>query len=162
MIAIDPGAGGGIAYIDADGTVQALPMPEGMTTQMDFLRSLLRDIGKVNVYVENVGGYMPGNSGPAACKFARHVGHIEAACYGFGFPLVYVAPNTWMKSIGTFSKDKKERKAQIKESMARLYPHLSVTLKTADALGILTWAKAKHNNFPSHGAAGTKANNANQ
>jgi len=139
MIAIDPGAGGGIAYIDSDGTVQALPMPDGMSEQVDYLRSLAA-IGHKQAIVENVGGYMPGNSGPAACKFARHVGHIEAACYCLGISVEKVAPQTWMKAIGTFSHDKKIRKGQIKELMARRYPHLSVTLKTADALGILTAA----------------------
>jgi hypothetical protein len=138
MIAIDPGATGGIAYINADGTVQALPMPEGMTEQIDLIRSL--SIHNKQGVIENVGGYRPGNSGPAAAKFARHVGHLEAACYCLGISIDKVAPQTWMKAIGTFSKDKKERKAAIKELMARRYPHLSVTLKTADALGILTAA----------------------
>jgi len=136
MIAIDPGVSGGIAYIDKDGIVQALPMPDGMSEQVDLFRSL--SMFHKSAIIENVGGYMPGNSGPAACKFARHVGHIEAACYCLGISVDKVAPNSWMKAIGTFSKDKKERKNQIKELMARRYPHLSVTLKTADALGILT------------------------
>jgi hypothetical protein len=141
MIAIDPGASGGIAYID-DGEVQAVPMPEGMSEQIDLIRGLAR-VGHHYCTIENVGGYMPGNSGPAACKFARHVGHLEAACYCLGISVTKVAPQTWMKAVGTFSKEKKERKAQIKEAMARLYPHLKVTLKTADALGILTFAMRK-------------------
>jgi len=141
MITIDPGASGGIAFIDKEGIVQALPMPEGMSEQIDSLRHILTLAKSQTCVIENVGGYMPGNSGPAACKFARHVGHLEAACYCLGISVVKVAPATWMKAIGTFSKDKKERKSQIKESMARMYPHLTVTLKTADALGILTWAK---------------------
>ena len=138
MIAIDPGAGGGIAYID-DFIVQAVPMPAGMTAQVDFIRSLAA-VGNLKVTIENVGFHMPGNSAVATAKFARHCGHLEAACYAYGIAVEYVAPQKWMREtlIG-LSKDKKERKAQIKEAMARLYPHLSVTLKTADALGILTW-----------------------
>ena len=50
-----------------------------------------------------------------------------------------------MKALGPFPKDKKERKNAIKEKMARLYPHLSVTLKTADALGILTFVMEGYN-----------------
>jgi hypothetical protein len=137
MIAIDPGVGGGIAVLD-DGIVHATPMPEGMSEQVDYLRSLAA-IGHKEAILENVGFFRPGNSGPAACTFSRHVGHLEAACYCLGISVVKVAPQTWMKTIGTFPRDKKERKAQIKEMMARMYPHLTVTLKTADALGILTF-----------------------
>jgi hypothetical protein len=137
MISIDPGASGGIAWTD-DGTVFTCAMPEGMTAQVDALRSLAA-LGQTQAILENVGFFRPGNSGPAACTFSRHVGHLEAACYCLGISVVKVAPQTWMKTIGTFPKDKKERKAAIKEVMARLYPHLKVTLKTADALGLLTF-----------------------
>jgi hypothetical protein len=138
MIAIDPGAAGGLAY-DDDGILQAVAMPEGMTAQIDLIRSLAAQ-GHKDCIMENVGFHMPGNSAPATAKFARHCGHLEASCYCLGISVVKVASRTWMKGIGTFSKDKKERKAQIKEAMARRYPHLSVTLETADALGIYTWA----------------------
>jgi hypothetical protein len=139
MIAIDPGASGGLAYVD-DGIVQAVAMPEGMTEQIDLIRRLASE-GHHECIMENVGFHMPGNSATATAKFARHCGHLEAACYAYGISVQYVAPQKWQREIGTFSKDKRERKAQIKEAMARLYPHLAVTLKTADALGIFTWAK---------------------
>ena len=139
MIAIDPGAAGGIAYTDEDGNVQAIPMPEGMTEQIEAIQ-MLRANGHLKCIMENVGFHMPGNSATATAKFARHCGHLEAACYAFGISVEYVAPQKWQREafIG-LSKDKKERKAQIKEAMARRYPHLTVTLKTADALGIYTY-----------------------
>jgi hypothetical protein len=43
-----------------------------------------------------------------------------------------------MKKLGTLPKDKPERKRAIRELMARRFPGLEVTLKTADALGLLT------------------------
>ena len=137
-LAIDPGANGGIAWIDDEGIVLARKMPDGMTAIADALRELSAN-GYRQAVLENVGGYMPGNSGPASVKFARHVGHLEAICYCLGISVVKVAPNTWMKGIGTYPKDKAERKRAIKEDMARRYPHLTVTLTTADALGMLTW-----------------------
>lgn len=140
IIAIDPGASGGIAWVDVDGIVRADPMPEGMSEQIDAIRGLAVMLMPASAVMERVGGYMPGNSGPAACKFARHCGHIEAALYTVGVPSTQVAPQTWQKSLGAMPKDKPERKRAIRELMARRYPHLKVTLKTADALGILTWA----------------------
>ena len=84
MIAIDPGASGGIAWMrDEPASVEAVAMPVGMTAQADLLRSL-SSIGFRKAIIERVGGYKPGNSGPAACVFARHCGHVEALCYGYG------------------------------------------------------------------------------
>ena len=142
MICIDPGKDGGFAWTDRDGIAATAPMPEGMSAQIDFIRERAIHRPGATAYIERVGGYMPGNSGPAACKFARHCGHIEAACYAFGIPVVQVAPQTWQKALGALPKEKPDRKRAIKEAMARRFPLLAVTLKTADALGLLCWALA--------------------
>jgi len=141
-------------------------MPDSMTELADFIRQ--PQFAGYSAIVELVGGYMPGNSGPAAVTFARHCGHIDAVLYCAGIPtLKPVSPQTWMKSMGTLpkaerapkgataevkaqyrklaAKAKQERKNTIKERMQRLYPHLKVTLATADALGILTWAINQQN-----------------
>lgn len=142
MIAIDPGALGGIAWVDIDGIVQAVKMPTGMTEQADFILSIkMTNYGKA--VIEKVGGYQPGNSGPASAKFARHCGNLEAILYCYGIPTEQVAPQVWQKALGSMPKDKNKRKNAIKEMMGRLYPHLKVTLSTADALGMLTWYKGR-------------------
>jgi hypothetical protein len=140
LLAIDPGASGGLAWRDGEGSVDACPMPEGMTTQVDLLRSLAAQLPGVEAVLEKVGYWMPGDHPNSAAKFARHCGHLEAALYAFGIPFREVAPGVWMKSLGTLPKEKAGRKRAIRELMARRYPHLAVTLKTADALGMLTAA----------------------
>lgn len=143
IIAIDPGQSGGFATIDADGTERACHMPDGMTAIVDALlaqRTMLG--GSVRAVIENVGFSMPGNGKVGTATFARHVGHLEAALYCLGIPTEKVSPQKWQKSLGAFSKDYDQRKKQIKELMARRYPHIVVTLATADALGMLTWAMA--------------------
>lgn len=140
-IAIDPGASGGIAWIDSDGVVHAEPMPDGMTAQCDRLRELRCELGpQCRAVVEKVGYHMPGNSGVATATFARHCGTLEAALYMLAIPTELVYPGVWQRSLGTWPKDKMDRKRAIREAMARRYPHLRVTLKTADALGMLIWA----------------------
>ena len=136
---IDPGASGGIAYTDLDGITQAVPMPDGMTAQIDLLRGLAASLPGLTALVEKVGTYLPGNSGPAAATFARHCGHLEAALYCLGIPTEQVAPGVWQRGFGAWPKEKMDRKRAIRDAMARRYPHLRVTLKTADALGMLTW-----------------------
>lgn len=138
IIGIDPGLSGGIAWED-DGTVKAIPMPDGMSAQADFLIGLkVSSDKKLKCYMEKTGTYMPGNSGPAAATFARHCGCLEGILYTLGIPTEQVAPGVWQKKLGTLPKEKPERKRAIKEEMARRYPYLTVTLKTADALAILT------------------------
>lgn len=140
IIAIDPGASGGIAWQDEDKRIYADPMPTGLSEIWDYLKGITTMVD-AKAIVERVGGYMPGNSGPAAVAFARHCGHLDAILYALSIPLAdNPTPKTWMSAIGVPAKmEKKERKARIKEAMARKYPHLKVTLKTSDALGILTY-----------------------
>jgi hypothetical protein len=142
LLAIDPGTSGGFAFRDDEGIVTAEPMPDGMTAQADRLREIAFANRGIHAVVERVGCYMPGNSGPSAATFARHCGHLEAAMYCCGIPVAYnPTPQRWMKYLGTWPKDKMERKRAIKEWAQRRYPHLTVTLKTADALALLAWAE---------------------
>jgi hypothetical protein len=142
-LAIDPGASGGLAWVDEDGVVGAEKMPDGMTAIVDRLRELACELPGCSAVIEKVGHWMPGDHPNAATKFARHCGHIEAALYALGVPFDDVAPGVWMRGLGQWPKDKSSRKRAIREEMARRYPHLRVTLKTADALGILTWEGKK-------------------
>ena len=141
ILAIDPGASGGIAVQPENGRAECYSMPQGMTEQIDAIRELLIVHPGLVAVVERVGFHRPGNSAVSTAKFARHVGHIEAALYAMGIPFVEVTPHKWMASIGAVPADKAERKKAIKEEMARRFPHLKVTLAVADALGMLVWAQ---------------------
>ncbi|MBU4460768.1 MAG: hypothetical protein KJ579_09390 [Verrucomicrobia bacterium] len=143
ILAIDPGASGGYAWRDAEGIVHAAALPEGMTAQVDALRALAAGTPGLTAVVERVGWWMPGDHPNSACKFARHCGHLEAALYALGVPSRTVPPQVWMKTLGTLPKAKPDRKRAIRELVARRHPHLTVTLATADALGILEWATAR-------------------
>jgi hypothetical protein len=143
VIAVDPGMSGGLAWVDGDGAVQAECMPNGMTGMVDRLRELAAALTGVVAVVEKVGNWMPGDHPNAAAKFARHCGQIEAALYALGIPFEEVVPGVWMKSLGALPKVKADRKRAIRELMARRFPHLRVTLDTADALGLLCWFLAR-------------------
>ena len=141
ILTIDPGpSSGGIAYMASDGRVHAIPMPAIMTEQIDAIREIVAEVPTITAVIEKTGFHRPGNSAVATAKFARHCGHLEAALYSVGIPFEEVAPGTWMKSLGALPADKTARKNAIKETVARRFPHLAVTLKTADALGMLVWA----------------------
>lgn len=138
-IGIDPGQRGGIAFSIGDELVDAVRMPATMTNIHAQLSEIATRGTVQGVLIENTGTYRPGNSGIGAVKFARHCGHVEAIVYALGLPCEQIPANKWMRQfLGTVPKEKKERKARIKEKAQRLYPHLDVTFLTSDALGLLT------------------------
>ena len=144
ILCIDPGeASGGLALLNREGNVEAFPMRDGMTEQIDAIRHIAATNPGLKAVIENVGFHRPGNSAVATAKFARHVGHIEAALYTLGIPTTTVTPSKWMAALGSLPAEKRDRKNAIKEKVARQFPHLKVTLGTADALGILVWARTK-------------------
>ena len=140
ILCIDPGASGGLAIFDTYNDVAAWSMPEGMTAQIDAIRAASAENPNLTAVIEKVGFHRPGNSAVATAKFARHCGHLEAALYTWGIPYTEVSPAVWMRALGTLPKDKADRKRAIKEIVARRFPHLTITLKTSDALGIYLWA----------------------
>jgi hypothetical protein len=145
ILCIDPGASGGLALLNREGNVEAFPMRDGMTEQIDAIRHIAVTNPGLTAIIEKVGFHRPGNSAVSTAKFARHCGHLEAALYSVGVPFEDVAPGTWMKALGALPADKTARKNAIKEQVARRFPHLDVTLKTADALGMLVWAMQRSN-----------------
>ena len=154
IIAIDPGVAGGFAWVDSGGITHAESMPVGMTAQADRLRSLAAKNNQLKAVLEKVGTYVPGNGGPATATFARHVGNLEGILFTLSISTEQVAPSVWQRALGTLPKDKPVRKRAIRELMARRFPHLVVSLKTADALGLLTWAMERQSPKPSGGGIG--------
>lgn len=166
IIAIDPGISGGIAY-KFNRKVLCDKMPETPRDIYDMLITLktkfISTIDKDMVcYLEKVGTYMPGNSGPSAAKFARHCGNLEMALIALQIKYYEVPPAKWQKYlIGApnypkipkdvpakerkriLAKRKTERKNKIKQTVQARYPRLKITLATSDALGILDFGISK-------------------
>ena len=143
IIAIDPGEKGGIAVIDEDG-VKANNMPETYPDIFNFLSELNHPYYDVTAILEDVGHGLPGQSSSATAKFARHCGHLEMALYALGVKTVKVTPQKWQKYYSnTLGKStglsKNEWKNKLKGLAQQMFPHLKVTLNTADALLIANY-----------------------
>lgn len=163
LIAIDPGAVGGIAYGNKI-FVKAIKMPSTPRDICDFLKTLAAGNDDVFCYIENVGQYRSGNSGPAAVTFANHCGHLYGFLIALDISHDKVQPAKWEHFfIGKpnhpkipkeiqgkerrqiLGKRKTKRKNKIKMKAQALYPNLKITLATSDALGIFTWGLEKRN-----------------
>ena len=153
IIAIDPGASGGIAVREYNGSTKAINMPE---TYQDIYNTLY-GICKQNIgddldfdfvcYLEDVGKGIPGQSSKATASFARHCGHLEMALYALQIPIEKILPSRWQKTLGigkgSDCADKREWKNKLKCKAQELYPQIKVTLKNADALLMLHYAIEK-------------------
>lgn len=147
-VAIDPGLSGGIAWTWSNEPeplgVYARKMPDTPKDILDLLNTLEERSCGCECIMENVGGSRPGNAAKGSRTFAVHQGHLEMALLAAGIPVKKVTPAKWMnylvpdrtKGEANYTK----RKNQIKAAVQARFPHLKVTLATADALGILLYA----------------------
>ena len=121
-------------------------MPE---TQGDLL-ALVREIkiasaveaGELVCVLEEVSGFAgKAQPGSAMFRFGEHFGFVKGVIQTLEIRLVLVRPQVWQKGfgLGTASScaSKTEWKNKLKAEAQRRFPHLNVTLKTADALLIL-------------------------
>jgi len=143
-IAIDPGVGGGIAYIDTDGSTHALPMPGTLHDISKELHLLSRcTFGPVTVFLEELPKFAGKMSGSSMATMFRNYGRIEGLLAAYGTRIEYLPPKKWQSVLGL--GDKKIHgprwKAHLKGRAQALHPRLTVTLKTADALLILEAGK---------------------
>jgi hypothetical protein len=140
-IAIDPGASGGIAVRDHDGTVTTYKMPKEHSEIVHILRGHTGP--NTTVIIEEVPKFC-GRALPASSIFvmAQNHGVLIGAVLALGFTLRRVPPKEWQKSLGTSKKAHGDAwKRFLKARAQELFPEQDVTLATADALLMLDWAR---------------------
>jgi crossover junction endodeoxyribonuclease RuvC len=138
IISIDPGKNGGLAYVDQQWIVCTAAMPATDGDILDLLRSL-RVTGIECAVVEEVVGFIPMAGAGAMFSFGKGFGFLLGCLMALGYRVELVRPAKWQKalSLGAKKDHGKEWKSHLKGTAQRLFPHLEVTLKTADALLIL-------------------------
>lgn len=142
ILAIDPGKSGGFAYADSEGNIHCCPMPQTEGDVLDTLRTLSAS-GIRTAIVEHVVGFIPGSGAGAMFTFGEGFGFLKGCLMSLGYRVELVRPAKWQGalSLGTKAAHGKQWKNHLKETAQRLFPGCEVTLKTADALLILEWAR---------------------
>lgn len=144
VLAVDPGATGGIACWRDDEPIQAFAMPETEGDQIELIRKLVAE-GEAIAFVEKVGGFIgKGQPGSAMFKFGRNYGFILGVLQTLGVRVELVRPHAWQKPLGLGTASgcgtRSEWKNKLKACAQRLYPKLRPTLLTSDAILILDHA----------------------
>ncbi len=147
VIAIDPGKAGGLAVFGA-GKPFAYAMPDTAGDLLDLLRELHQsatiEAREPVCVLELVGGFVGKKQpGSAMFKFGEGYGFIKGVIQTLGIPLELVRPQDWQKvfHLGTSAScgGGKVWKNKLKAEAQRRFPHLKVTLATADALLLGTY-----------------------
>lgn len=155
IIAIDPGASGGIAWMHHGCRANSFKMPETPHDLVELLDSIAKQYpDPVECLLEDVHS-MPNDSKANAFAFGRNFGVIIGVLAGLKIPYRLETPQSWQAKIQgkpgnkPLTKDKekdkqikaenkKARKDFMKAMAQARYPHLKVTLATADALAMLS------------------------
>ena len=135
-IGIDPGANGGIAWIDYNGKACVEKIPDTLQDLWELICDITSypkssiDGRSYKAYIEQVAS-SPQMGVVSAFSFGRGYGNLEMALTAAGIPFERVRPQVWQKALGCMTKGNKN----VSKSKAQeLFPDRKVTHATADAL----------------------------
>jgi len=151
FIGIDPGKSGGLAAIEClkhKSRIEVVPMPATERDIDDWFKGQAFVAGNFYVpmfaIIEKVHS-MPKQGVKSMFTFGMNYGGLRMALIANGIPFRESTPQEWMKAMGMPKKDTKKSnsvwKNQLKAKAQQLYPALTLTLKTADAALIATYAR---------------------
>jgi hypothetical protein len=146
-IAIDPGVNGGIAW-DSAALASCMGMPGSDTEIAEEIGILYSMRPGIKCIIEDVPKYV-GEKLPGSKIFplAFNCGLVRGIAVSLRMPVILVRPQDWQKHFRLGTKGDTtgttEWKNKLKAEAQRRYPHLKVTLKTADALLLLAYAQEK-------------------
>lgn len=153
-IGVDPGAGGGLACVPYYGEPTASPTPKSMVLLWEWFRWFEPGM-RPRAVIEKVGGYISTSGGEeterqpqnAMFNFGLSYGCLLMALTVARIPYEEVQPHVWQKALGIPKRERGEKKtawkARLKAHAQSLFPQLTVTLATADALLLAQYCRLK-------------------
>lgn len=159
ILAIDPGAGGGIALL-TNGTVHAVPMPKDVDEMNQYFTYIFNTYENIIVIIEKVSLWGKADDAPGKKfgiqKMLKNYEQLLTVIKMIGFRFIEVPPVTWQTTLGLkmkkdkgmeYSEFKSFRKRVYKEYATKCFPTIKrVTLKTSDALCLLRFGIVKIDN----------------
>ena len=145
-VGIDPGKSGAICVIEDD-FIKAIPCPDNIQDMaLVFAMSVsVNETKKVVAYIEKVWA-RPTDAKGSIWKFAENYGVWKGIAGAYEIELIEVSPQKWIKYFETPKLEKSRRKRYLRDKARSMYPDIKkVTLKTADAILIASYAKETHN-----------------
>ncbi len=136
FIAIDPGTGGAAAA-KIDNEIRVFKCPDTVQGMADAVRAI-RALGECRAVIEKVHS-MPAQGVTSTFTFGENFGTWLGILAALSIPVAEIAPQRWMKLIGTMPKELKERKRRIRDFAEKTIGR-PVALYAADAAALLVLA----------------------
>ena len=138
VLGIDTGKNGGVALVNRNGKVTAFrcPSDNDPVKMAKIIKELTRRYKKIEVIIENVWAF-PTDSAMTSFKFGTNFGIWLGILGTMGISYRKVTPQTWQGKYQPLSKEKKERKNELKTIAKSFYE--KATLNTSDAILIAIW-----------------------
>ena len=138
VLAIDPGKNGGVAIVNRSGKVKVkrCPSDNDPFKMANIIKKMTRRYKHIQIIIENVWAF-PTDSAMTSFKFGTNFGIWLGILGTMGLPYRKVTPQTWQKVYQPLSKEKKERKNQLKTIAKDFYE--KATLNTSDAILMAIW-----------------------
>ena len=146
-IGIDPGKSGGLCVIENE-FIKAYACPDNIQDMalMFAMAISVNETKTVVAYIEKVWA-RPTDGRTSVWKFAENYGVWKGIAGAYEIELQQVSPQAWIKYFETPKLEKNRRKRYLRDKARSMYPDLKkVSLKTADAILIATYAKENDNN----------------
>jgi len=138
FIGIDPGKGGGIAYLSGK-DMEAIRYPTDLQELVFLLRKFQYSSGCIAI-MERVHSF-PNQGVKSTFSFGENFGTWKGLLAATDIKYSLVQPKKWMSFYGELPKEKQKRKNHLKNIAKSLYPSLKVTLYTADAILLAHYIK---------------------
>lgn len=145
IIGIDPGMGGGLAFIDPEG--KAVVHKTKSTLPIEAIQDAIcgRELHNVVAYVEDLTGFQKGRvamMGAQVGVMMRNLGQWEGLLQGLGVRMQLVKPQQWQAGIpGVRGAEYADKKRALRAEASRRFPRVKATQETADALLIADFGR---------------------
>jgi Holliday junction resolvasome RuvABC endonuclease subunit len=147
-LGIDPGVSGGLAILSSDGTVQVTHMSHTDKDLWEWFARWAPKHPQVSLFavIEKVAS-SPQMGVVSAFTFGMGRGKLLMALTAAAIPFEEVTPQSWQKGLGIPKRGKTESKGQfknrLKQKASQLFPDVSITLATCDALLLAEYVRRK-------------------
>lgn len=143
IMGIDPGQHGALAIMHTDGTVAGV-WGYAKMTEADLMAVVLAYRPRIKMAYLEKAASRPGQGVRSVFTFGQNFGFWRGVLSALKIPFETVSPQTWQARLGCKSKTKtayRDRKRALKNKAQQLFPQLTFTLDTADAVLIAYYGR---------------------
>ena len=135
VLAIDPGARGGIVGITEDEVIECSKCPASIGEMSLVVKHIINECNiegyNLSSYIEKVHAF-PTDARNSAFKFGMNYGMWLGILTSNNIRPIKITPQVWQKSYQPLPKIKKDRKKELKKLATDMFPKLKVTYLICD------------------------------